>query len=61
MFFVAHYFRVLFSFNFQEDFEFVFVHRALTVFTMPAVITEKSCHISNQSQRMILLEVTCAI
>ena len=28
---------------------------------MLEVITEKSCHISNQSQRAILPEVTCAI
>ena len=28
---------------------------------MPAVIPEKFCHVSNQSQRVILPEVTCAI
>ena len=30
-------------------FSIVFVHRALTIFIMPAVITEKSCHVSNQA------------
>ena len=43
------------------EFEFVFVHRAFTIFRMPAIVTDKSRHVSNQSQRMIVPEVTYAI
>ena len=45
---------ILFSFKATKFFEFVSVHRAfkpLTIFIMPAVITEKSPHVINQSQR----------
>ena len=51
MFFVAH-FSILFSFkakkffkHFFQGFEFVSIHRALTISIMPAVVTEKSRHI----------------
>ena len=62
MFFVAH-FSILGSLKVKKflDFQFVFVHRVLTIFIMPAVITDKSRHVSNQSQRAILPDVTCAI
>ena len=60
---------VVFSFHakkdffkfFFYDFEFVFVHWTLTIFIMPAVITQKTRQISNQSQRAISPEVTCAV
>ena len=47
-----YFFRILSLFLFTGHF---------TIFIMPAVITEKSRHVSNQSQRAILPEVTCAI
>ena len=68
MFFVAH-FSILFSFKANKFFEhylfrilslFLFTGH-LTIFIMPAVITEKSCHVSNQSQREILPDVTYVI
>ena len=67
MLFVAH-FGILFSFKAKAFFKHFFrilssffVHRALTIFIMPAVIMQKSCHVSNQSQRAILPEIICAI